>query len=215
MRLYNFWRSSASHRVRIVLHWKEIEFEYVAVRLAAAEGEQLAPTFREKNPMAQVPCLEWEEGGTLRRLGQSVAIVEYLEERFPGRPLLPSSCWERAQVRAVVETINSGIQPLQNLQPKAAVEALGGDGLAWCRRWNEAGLAALELLARPVAGRYMLGDEVTLADAFLAPQLAAARRFGVDVNLFPTLVAADARTAELSAFQLALPERQPDARPAA
>jgi maleylpyruvate isomerase len=211
LRLWNFWRSSASFRVRIGLHWKRLPFQYLPVRLAKEDGEQQGTAYRATNPMQQVPCLEWEEDGNVRRLGQSVAILEYLEERYPERPLLPKDGWGRARVRELVETVNSGIQPLQNLPVMREVERLGGEGPAFARIFIRHGLLALEDLARPAAGEFLWGGAPTLADAFLVPQLSAARRLGVDLDGLPTLLRAEANALALPEFLAAEPERQIDA----
>lgn len=211
MKLYNFWRSSASHRVRIALGLKEIPYEYVAVRLSKEGGEQEGPGYREVNPMQQVPCLEWTEGGTTRRLTQSVAILEWLEERFPARPLLPADPWGRAVVRQLVEAINSGIQPLQNLPVMREVERLGGDGITFARGFNRFGLSALDRLAAPSAGAFLYGDEPTLADLFLIPQLGAARRFQAPIDDLTVLLRAEKSCLALPAFRAAHPDVQPDA----
>lgn len=214
MRLYNYWRSSASWRVRIALAHKGIAYEYVAVNLIREGGEQKRDDYRARNPMMQVPTLEWDDGGLTRSLGQSVAILEYLEERFLDAPLLPRDPYLRAKVRQLVEVVNSGVQPLQNLEPQRYVrEELKGDATAWTRYFIERGMAALEALAKETAGRYLVGDTVTLADACLVPQMFATRRFAGSVDAFPTLLRVERNCAELPSFQAAVPERQPDAPP--
>lgn len=212
MRLYGYWRSSASWRVRIALNLKGVAYEYVPVNLVADGGQQKSDAYRALNPMAQVPTLAFEEGGATRTLTQSVAIVEYLEERFPTPALLPSDPYLRARTRALVEVVNAGIQPLQNLEPQRYVrEELKGDAAAFTKHFIGRGMLALEALARDTAGRYLVGDAVTLADLCLVPQMFAARRFGVDPATLPTLARVEAACNELAAFQAARPERQPDA----
>lgn len=210
-RLWNFWRSSASHRVRIALNLKTIPYEYVAVRLAKVGGEQQEGPYRDVNPMQQVPCLEWQEDRLTRRITQSVAILEYLEDRHPELPLLPKDAFGRAWVRQLVEAVNSGIQPLQNLPVLREIEALGGDGVAFARGFNRFGLKALDTLAAPHAGAFLYGDSPTLADLFLVPQLAAARRFGAEVDDLSTLLRVEANANALAAFREAHPDVQPDA----
>lgn len=214
MKLYGYWRSSASYRTRIALHLKGVAFEYVPVHLVKDGGEQLLDEYRSKNPMAQVPTLEVEEGGVTHRLGQSLAIIEWLEERYPNPALLPADSFLRARTRQLAEIINSGIQPLQNLSVLRFVKGeLGGDDQAFARRFIEKGLAAFQAIAEPVHGRFCVGDTPTVADVCLAPQLYAARRFGVDLAPFPLLVRIEEQYASLPAFQAAHPDRQIDAGP--
>lgn len=212
MRLYNYWRSSASWRVRIALALKGVAYEYVPVSLIRDGGEQKGEAFRALNPLMQVPALAWEEGGETRVLTQSLAIIEYLEERFPEPALLPRDPFLRARTRQLAEMINAGIQPLQNLEPQRYVrEELKGDAAAWTRHFIVRGMTALEAEARRSAGDFLVGDAVTVADALLVPQMFATRRFGGGVEAFPTLCRIEARCAALPAFQQASPERQPDA----
>lgn len=211
--LHNYWRSSASHRVRIVLHHKGIPFEYVSVHLLKDGGKQFTPEYEAMNPMRQVPTLEHRlPTGERRLLGQSVAIMEYLEELHPEPAMLPADALGRARVRQLVETINSGIQPLQNLSVMAKVrEEYKADAGAWTRYWVARGLQALEAEVKVTAGRYCYGDQVTLADACLVPQLGAAQRFGVELTPYPTLVAIGERLHALESVQKAQPSLQPDA----
>jgi maleylpyruvate isomerase len=212
MKLYGYWRSSASYRVRIALHMKGVSFEYVPVHLVKDGGEQLRDEYRAKNPMAQVPTLEVEEGGVVHELGQSIAIIEWLEERHPEPRLLPADAFLRARARQLAEIINSGIQPFQNLSCLKIVKSeLGGDEQAFARRFIEKGLAAFQALAEPVHGRFCVGDAPTVADVFLVPQIHAARRFGVDLGAFALLVRIEEQCAALPAFQAAHPDRQIDA----
>jgi len=209
--LYSFWRSSCSWRVRIGLAWKGLEYAYRAVDLGA--GSQFLAEHRTRNPMAQVPVLEVEEGGAVHRLSQSVAILEWLEERVPSPPLLPADALGRARVRALVEHVNAGIQPYQNTAPRRFLaERHPGLDDELTRRWVADGLAALEAEARAGAGRFSHGDAPTLADLYLVPQLFGARRFGVSLEGCPTLLRIEAACQALPAFAAAVPERQPDAR---
>jgi maleylpyruvate isomerase len=208
MKLYGYWRSSSSWRVRIVLGLKGLAFDNVPVHLL--QGAQSGDEHRARNPLQQVPVLTLDDG---THLVQSVAIMEYLNEVHPTPPLLPSTPLGRARVRALVETINSGIQPLQNLATMKHVKSLGADDKAWSRHFIGKGLAALQELARPHAGRYLCGDDVTLADCCLVPQLFGARRFGVELDALPLLVDIEARLKLLPAVQAADPLAQPDAQP--
>jgi len=212
MKLYSYFRSSCSYRVRIALALKGLAYAYVPVHLLKDGGEQHGDSYRALNAMAQVPTLEIEHRpGAAVRLTQSVAICEYLEERFPEPALLPADSLARASVRKCVEIINSGIQPLQNLATMAEVKRLGGDAAAFSRAANERGLAALEVEAEASLGPYLAGASITLADVFLVPQIFAARRFDVDMSRFPRLSEIDAKLAEHPAFVAAHPSRQVDA----
>lgn len=214
MRLYNYWRSSASWRVRIGLAHKGLAYEYVPVHLVKDGGQQNAPGYREKNPMRTVPLLEWEEGGQTLRLSQSLAILEYLEEAHPAPPLYPQDALGRARARMLAEMINSGIQPLQNLAVLQRVKGeLHGDEKAWAAHWIERGLAAFQASVAPLAGTFCLGDQLSVADVCLVPQLYGARRFGVDLAPFGLLTRIEAACNALPAFQAAHPDRQPDAQP--
>jgi maleylpyruvate isomerase len=215
MKLYGYWRSSCSWRVRIALHHKGIAFEYVPVHLVKDGGEQNAEPYREKNPMAQVPTLEFEEGGVTRRLAQSLAIIEMLEEQYPDPPLLPADRYLRARTRQLAETVNAGIQPFQNLSVLKLVKGeLGGDEQAFARRFIDKGLGAFQAIVDEVGGRFSVGDAPTVADACLVPQLYGARRFGVDLTRFTRLLQIEEHCTQLPAFQAAHADRQIDAVPA-
>jgi maleylpyruvate isomerase len=200
LRLYNFKLSSSSRRVRIALAWKGVPYEDVAVDLAA--GEQHGEVHRARSPRGTVPLLEIEEGGVTRRLAESMAIIEWLEDVSPAPPLLPRDPWLRGRARMLAEIVNSGTQPFQNLATQLHVKELGGDAETWVRRWVGAGLAALEAAAGATAGRYLVGDAPSIADVFLVPQLGHARRFGVDVSALTTLTSVEAALLELPAFKV-------------
>lgn len=215
MKLYSYWRSSCSWRVRIALNLKGLSYSYEAVHLVKDGGQQNSDAYRALNPMRTVPTLELEEGGQVRRLSQSVAILEYLEERYPTPALLPADPLLRARVRMLAEMVNSGIQPLQNLSVLQFVKGeLQRDDKAFAAHWNVRGLTALETAVKETAGTYCLGETVSLADIFLVPQLYGARRFAVDLSPYPTLTRIEAACEKLPAFQAAHPDRQPDAAPA-
>lgn len=208
--LRSYFRSSASWRVRIALHHKGLPFETVPVHLLRGGGEQHGEAHRSLNPMEQLPVL-LVDGVPLT---QSLAILEFLEERHPDPPLLPRDPQARARVRQLAEIVNSGIQPLQNLEVMQRLGAtFGADRpaqLAWARAYIERGLGSLEAIVATTGGRYAVGDDVSFADLCLVPQLYNARRFSVDLGRCPHLVAVDVRLAELAAFQAAHPDRQPD-----
>ncbi|HEV8547780.1 MAG TPA: maleylacetoacetate isomerase [Polyangiaceae bacterium] len=213
IRLYSYWRSSSAWRVRLGLAWKRVTHELVLVNLTRDGGEQNQPAFLERNPLAQVPVLEVSEGPNVLTVTQSVAILEYLEERFPARPLLPESVADRARVRQLVEIVNSGTQPFGNLGLRRAFEAEGADPMPFMRRAIVRGFGALEAIARATSGRYLVGDGVTLADMYLVPQFYNARRFGVDLEPYPTLLRVESACNALAEFQSAHPNAQPDYDP--
>ena len=211
--LHSYWRSSCSWRVRIALHHKGLPFTCSAVNLLTEE--QLSAAHRALNPMTTVPLLEVrEDGGPPLRIAQSMAILEWLEERHPAPRLLPRDAAGRARVRAIAEDVNSSIQPFQNASTMKWLRERhpgAGDDLAFTSHFLSRGLAGLEEVVRDGAGRFCHGDELTLADLFVVPQLYGARRFGVDVARFPTLLRVEASCAPLPAFVAAAPDRQPDA----
>jgi maleylpyruvate isomerase len=211
MKLWSYWRSSSAYRVRIALGLKALAYEYAAVHLLRGGGEQHGSDFGAVNPQRQVPVLELDDGGKTLRLVQSMAIIEYLDERFPEPPLLPNSPAERAHVRAMAEIVNSGIQPLQNTSTFAELEKQGLERKPWAQTFIAKGLAALEELARPRAGAFLFGETVSMADVYLVPQLYNARRFDVSYAHLPTLARAEQSCLALSAFVAARPEAQPDA----
>ncbi|HEU0204272.1 MAG TPA: maleylacetoacetate isomerase, partial [Burkholderiaceae bacterium] len=179
MKLYNYFRSSASFRARIALNLKGLPYEYVPVHLVRGGGEQLGSGYRELNPAALVPALD-HDGAILT---QSLAILEYLEERYPQPPLLPHEPHERAYVRAVALSIACEIHPLDNLRVlRYLVREMGvseENKDRWYKHWVEEGLAQLEalLVSQKRTGRYTLGDHVTLADVVIVPQIFNARRY--------------------------------------
>ncbi len=208
--LHNYWRSSASHRVRIALNLKRLPYEYVIVNIV--KNDQHADTYRAKNPMAQVPTLEvTEDGGARHAITQSLPILEYLEERWPEVPILPKDLYQRARTRGLAEIVNSGIQPLQNLSTTNQIKTLGGDVVVWVRPFIADGLAAFARNVADTAGAFCVGDSPTIADCCLVPQLASARRFAVDISQHTQLLEIEARCLALPAFADAMPDRQPDA----
>lgn len=215
--LYGYWRSSCAWRVRTALTYKNLPYLYTPVNLSPEVAEQRQPEFLRINPLGQVPVLE-EKGldGHIVRIGQSLAILEYLEERYPALPLLPENPRERALCRQVAHLIVSGIQPLQNTLVVERVHQLVPDlapkaGAEWAKHFIDRGLAALELLLQDIPGPFAAGERVSLADVCLVPQLYNARRFHVEVQKFPRLLHAEAACLELPAFQHSHPEKQPDA----
>lgn len=212
MILYDYWRSSSAWRVRIALHLKRIAFERRVVNLAPGSSDQHGADFKTLNPLSQVPVLIAEPGA--RPIAQSMAIIAFLEERFPEPALLPADPWLRARAWQLAEMINAGIQPLQNLATLDRVRAAGGDVNAWAAYFIARGLEALETAAAETAKTFLIGEAPTLPDLYLVPQLYNARRWSVDVARYPTLLRAESACAELPAFQAAHADAQSD-KPAA
>jgi maleylpyruvate isomerase len=208
--LFNYWRSSCSHRIRIALALKELDYEYVAVDLSS--DEQLGEAYRSHSPTGYVPCLVYDGLAYV----ESVSILELLEERHPAPPLYPSDLHGRARVRALVEMVNSGIQPLQNRNVVQYVSPDPTEQGRWLKHFVGRGLTALEaaLLTNAregVSGRYAFGSTPTAADVFLVPQVVVAKRIGLDLGALERVRVAYDAAMEIQAFQRAAPENQPDA----
>ncbi|HVG05970.1 MAG TPA: maleylacetoacetate isomerase [Burkholderiaceae bacterium] len=213
IRLYNYFRSSASYRVRIALSFKGLPYDYAPVHLLKGGGQQLAPSFRALNPDGLVPVLD--DSGQV--LTQSLAIIEYLEETRPDPPLLPRNPVERAYVRSIALTVACDIHPLNNLRVlRYLVNTMGAteeQKNIWYRHWVEQGLAALEarLVADKRSGRYALGDGVTLADVVIVPQIFNAQRMDCKLESVPTIMRIFENCMQLPAFSETQPSAQPDA----
>jgi len=213
MKLYGYFRSSAAYRVRIALNLKGLDYDQIAVDLTG--GEQRGADNLARNPQGLVPTLETDDG---TRLTQSLAICEYLDERHPEPPLLPTDAEGRARVRALAQVVACEIHPLDNLKVlKYLTGELGLDEtakLGWYRHWIAEGFGALEaLLADSSAnGAFCHGDTPTLADACLVPQVFNARRFECELSGYPTIRRIAERCDTLTAFQRAAPGAQPEAR---
>ncbi|XP_005106935.1 maleylacetoacetate isomerase [Aplysia californica] len=201
--LYGYFRSSASWRVRIALALKDIKYEYKAVHLLKNGGEQHSEEYKKLNPMGQLPTLIID-GLTLT---QSLAIMEYLEERNPTPALLPPDAAGRAQVRALSEVINSGIQPLQNLN---VLQKIGDTKVEWANFYITKGFKALEAMLEKTAGQYCYGNQMTMADLCLIPQVYGAQRFGVDVKNYPVIMRVYEELIKLPAVIAGDAFRQPD-----
>jgi maleylpyruvate isomerase len=209
MKLHGYFRSSASYRVRIGLNLKGLRAEHLPHHLR--KGEQCAPAYLALNPQGFVPTLESDAGDIIT---QSLAIIEWLEETHPNPPLLPKDPLRRAKIRAFSQAIACDTHPVQNLKVLARLRQLGlpeEQVTAWAAWANREGLTACEKLIATEPGPFCFGATPTMADLCLVPQLANARRFGVDVSAFPRLLQAEAAAKALPAFADAAPERQSDA----
>ena len=213
MKLYSFFRSGTSHRLRIALNLKGLTYDYEAVDLRAEQ--HLGAAYKAVNPQGLVPALQTDSADGL--LIQSPAIIEWLEERHPEPPLLPADPADRARVRALAAIVGCDIHPVNN---RRILEALrhdfGADEAAvnrWCGTWISAGFDAIEaLLAADIRrGDFCFGDAPTLADVYLIPQIESARRFKVEMARWPLISAVDAACSGLQAFRDAAPAAQPDA----
>ena len=215
MELFTYFRSSAAFRVRIALNLKGLKAEPHFIHLVKDGGQQHKPEFRKLNPQGFVPALV-DRGHVLT---QSLAIIEYLDETHPHPPLLPQDPLGRARVRAMALIIAADIHPLQNSRIVKYLErefkADEATRKRWIGQWITDGFTALEkmLAGDPATGQFCHGDTPTLADVFLVPQMFSSRRFGVDLESFPTLRRIDERCQALPAFQDAAPAKQPDFEP--
>ena len=206
IKLYGYWRSSAAYRVRIALNLKGLSYESVAVSLMPGVSEHRQEEYRAKNPQMLVPFLE--DGDVA--IGQSMAILEYLDEAYPDKPLLPASEPLRSKVRAFCNMVACDIHPLQNLRVLQYVKSeYGADPKQWAGHWMREGFKAMETIASD--GPYVFGDTVTLADALLVPQVYNMRRSEITSVDFPKLISAVDNCNELEAFMDAAPEAQSDA----
>jgi maleylacetoacetate isomerase len=209
MKLHGYFRSSASYRVRIALNLKNLSTEHLPHHLR--KGEQQAPAYLALNPQGLVPTLENDTGAIIT---QSLAIIEWLDETHPEPPLLPKDPLRRAKVRAFAQALACDTHPVQNLKVLARLRQLKlpeEQVTEWAAWANREGLAACETLIAGESGPFCFGDKPTIADLCLVPQLANARRFGVDVSAWPRLLKAEAATKTMKAFVDAAPDKQPDA----
>ena len=204
--LYDYARSSAAYRVRIALNIKGVEYE--SRQISLLDGAQQGEEYRKLNPQGLVPALDIE--GQL--LTQSVAIIDYLDTRFPEPRLMPEEAADRANVLAMALAIACDIHPLNNLRVlkylSGTLEVGEPERNAWYAHWVSEGFAALEALAAARGGQFLFGDSPTIADVLLVPQMFNARRFNVPVDAYPTLLRADAKACELAPFANAHPDAQ-------
>ena len=211
--LYSYWRSSAAYRVRIGLNLKGLPYEIMAVHLVRDGGEQHSEAFREANPQQLVPVLQHGQ----RMLRQSLSILEYLDELWPEPALLPATSRDRQRVRALAQVVACDIHPLNNLRVLQYFENTWHvpqpEREDWVKYWVAEGFAAIEslLVDHPSTGLFCDGDVPTLADCCLVPQVYNARRFGLDLSPYPTIVRIEQACLAMPEFDAARPENQPDA----
>jgi len=210
MKLFGYWRSSATYRVRIALHLKELPFDYEPVNLL--KGEQRSEEFLKRNPQGLVPALQTDEGSILT---QSTAIIEYLEERYPENPLLPADASLRAKARAIAAVIACEAQPFMNLRIQTYLKnEREFDAAAmqdWLDRWTGGAMRTVENLLSANDCPFCISDKPGMADAFLVPQVFGAMRFGVDLSQTPRINDIFERCNAIEAFKKAHPQNQPDA----
>ena len=210
--LFSYWRSSAAYRVRIGLNLKGLPYEIVPIHLLRDGGEQRTDEYRKINPQGLVPVLQHGS----RMLRQSLAILEYLDETFPERPLLPATARSRQRVRALAQAIACDVHPLNNLRVLKYFENEWNvpqpERDEWVRHWIGEGFTAIETMLNDhlSTGQFCEGEVPTIADCCLIPQVYNARRFGVDIGKYPTIGRIEQACLQLPAFDLARPERQPD-----
>jgi len=204
--LYEYWRSSAAYRVRIALNLKGVDYESRPIDLR--EGEQDSADYREINPFGLVPMLLIDG----HKLTQSLAIINYLDLRYPNRPLIPAVAAERAHVVAMALSIACDIHPLNNLRVLKYLKNQLGHSQdeidSWYRHWISEGLPALEVQAKSRSGAFLFGDAPTGADICLVPQLYNARRYDVPLDNYPTLLRAEENANKIEAFAAAHPDKQ-------
>ena len=213
MKLYGFFRSSCSWRIRIALRYKGLSFTNIPIHLQRNGGEQFSMEHQQRNPMAQVPVLEFNDPQHgLIVLSQSLAILEFLEERFPKPSILPHNIVQRSRARQIAEAINSGIQPLQNSSTLKRIEQIGEDKKEWARSWIQKGLDSIERMAKQYPDTtFLASDTPSIADFCLIPQMFNARRFGCDTHQWRRLLQVEESCLVLPAFELSHPNKQEDA----
>lgn len=205
--LYHYWRSSCSWRVRWAFRHKGIAYNEVMVNLL--KGEQNNPAFLAKNPGGGVPALDIN--GTV--FGESLAILEWIEETYPANPLLPAAPLDRLRVRQMCQLITSGIQPIQNLSVMRRHSSDPIEQQKWAHHWINAGMQKLENLVAPYAGTYCYGGDLTMADLCLVPQVYNANRFNVDMSQYPVITRINQACLKLPACDAAAPHNQQGATP--
>lgn len=212
-KLFSYFRSTCSYRVRIALHLGNIDFEYIPIHLINNSGEQHSESFQKLNPQRQVPVFVDHKVS----LSQSMAILEYLDQEYLSKVLFPTDSVRRSHCIELCEIINSGVQPLQNLKVlqelKSRFNISEDQKTEWIRDWIEMGLSAYEKKIEKNAASYSMGEQLSAADLFLIPQLYNAHRFKADLSKFPHISKVEQKCLILEAFQKAHPDAQPDSPP--
>jgi len=215
LKLYGYWRSSATYRVRIALNLKGLEYEYIPVHLVKDGGQQHQDAYRQLNPASLVPTLVDDDEDII--LNQSLSIIEFIDERYREPcPLLPEHSLEKARVRALAQDIACDMQPLANLRVLNALrsqfDASDETVKSWVQNWTHKGFAGIESRLQTQAGKFCFDFDVSLADVCLVPQVYNAKRFSVDMAQYPLISKIADNCNALEAFNNALPENQPDAQ---
>ena len=209
--LYGYWRSSAAYRVRIALNLKQLSYEQKSVHLVKNGGEQHSAKFQALNPSELVPVLVDDDV----RLNQSLSIIDYLDEQYPEMLLTPLDIDKRYLVKSMAQDIAIDIHPLNNLRVlqylSKEFDIQESEKSTWYRHWIEIGFASLEKKLVETSGRYCVGDEVSLVDVCLVPQVYNAERFNIDISVYPNIARVTTSLRGLKAFHDAAPENQPDA----
>lgn len=211
--LFSFFRSSASHRVRIALNLKNVSYDLCHVSLDNGVGDQFSDWYRAVNPHERVPALVIEKDGSRHVLLQSMAIMEWLEEEFPAFPILPRNSIDRARNRAIANIVNADMHPIMNMRVRKFLKSELGLSkqavdVTYYARWIHDGFSAIEALIP--GAPFAFGNQPTFADAFIVPQIENARRFDIDLRAYPKLLAVDAAADLHEAFIRAAPKNQPD-----
>lgn len=214
IKLYGYWRSSATYRVRLALNLKQLAYEYVPIHLLKDGGQQHANMYCALNPAKLLPTYYDDDIDVI--LNQSLAIIEYIDEKHPERcRLIPQHSLERARVRTLSQDIACDIQPLANLRVlnrlSAQFDAAEQDRNQWARHWLEQGFTAIEQRLQNTAGDYCFGFDLSMADICLVPQVYNARKYAIDMAQFPLISRIDKNCQALDEFIQARPENQPDA----
>jgi maleylacetoacetate isomerase len=210
MKLYSYWRSTAAYRVRIALNVKKIEYETKAIHLVKDGGEQLQEDYRSVNPQSLVPALETASGDVIT---QSLAIIDYLDEEFPGNPLYPKDSIAKAKIKAMALSVACDIHPLNNLRVLKYLKGLElnqSDVDNWYHHWIHKGFVAIEKQLESSHGSFCFGNEITVADIFLVAQVYNANRFKVTLEAYPLILKINGNCMRLKEFIDAAPENQPD-----
>jgi len=215
IKLYGYWRSSATYRVRIALNLKQLEYEYISVHLVKDGGEQHKSAYQALNPTELIPTLVDDDEDII--LNQSMAIIEYLDERYPGHcSLMSRHIMDRARIRTLAQDIACDIQPVTNLRVlnylSDNLSITDQDKALWSRHWIEKGFKGIEKRIQNTAGEYCFGFDLSMADVCLVPQVYNAQRFGVDMEQFPVISRIAKHCNKLDGFIAAQPENQPDAQ---